>query len=139
MFKKLLIQFVIFIAICTPLTAFSESSLNCDNPTTTLEINMCSSQELEEAQAKMGAYLEACLTHNADDPKLVEAIQLAQKEWKSYADSHCDSVYTKWRGGTIRGVMAISCQTALTEQRTLELWENFLSEMGGESSVLPKP
>ena len=139
MFQKLYIQFVVFMAVCVPITAHSEDSLNCDNPMTTLEINMCASQELEEAQAKMGAYLEACLTHNAEDPELVAAIQLAQKAWKSYADSHCGSVYTKWRDGTIRGVMAISCQTALTEQRTLELWENFLSEMGGESSVLPKP
>ena len=139
MFQKLCIQFVIFIAIGTPLTAHSESSLNCENPATTLEINMCASQELEQAQAEMDKYLAVCLTHNADDPELVEAIRLAQKEWKSYADSHCSSVFTKWRDGTIRGIMTISCQTALTKQRTLELWENFLSEMGGESSVLPKP
>ncbi|MDE0552455.1 hypothetical protein OU793_24315, partial [Vibrio sp. VP6] len=58
---------------------------------------------------------------------------------QAYMSSHCDSVYTQWRDGTIRGVMAISCKTKLTKQRTHELWENFLTYMDSTPPVLPEP
>ena len=50
-----------------------------------------------------------------------------------------DSVYTQWRDGAIRGIMAISCKTKLTKQRTHDLWENFLTYMDSTPPVLPEP
>ncbi|TOB51174.1 lysozyme inhibitor LprI family protein, partial [Vibrio parahaemolyticus] len=84
-------------------------------------------------------YLNTSFEHNSHDPELTAAIKLAQQDWQAYMSSHCDSVYTQWRDGTIRGIMAISCKTKLTKQRTHELWENFLTYMDSTPPVLPEP
>ena len=116
-----------------------EESIDCNNAMTTIEINQCAAIELESAQVKLDKYLNTSFEHNSHDPELIAAIKLAQQDWQAYMSSHCDSVYTQWRDGTIRGVMAISCKTKLTKQRTHELWENFLTYMDSTPPVLPEP
>ncbi|GHE22233.1 lysozyme inhibitor LprI family protein [Halomonas urumqiensis] len=116
-----------------------DTALDCDNAVSTLEINQCASIELESAQAELTRYLEASFEHNVHDPELIESIKMAQKDWQDYMSSHCDSVYTQWRDGTIRGVMTISCKTKLTKRRTHEIWSNFLTYMDGAPPVLPEP
>ncbi len=95
--------------------------LDCDNAMNTLEINQCASMALESAEVELAKYLAASFEHNSDDVELIAAIKLAQGDWQAYMSSHCNSVYTQWRDGTIRGVMAISCKTRLTKQRAHEL------------------
>lgn len=116
-----------------------DKALDCDNAFSTPELNQCAYIELEAAQTELTQYLQASFEHNAHDPELVEAIKVAQKDWQDYLKSHCDSVYTQWREGTIRGVMAISCKTTLTKQRTHEIWANFLTYIDSATPVLPEP
>lgn len=113
----------------------NEEVINCDTAFTTVEVNQCAAIELDAAKTELEKYLKASFDHNSFDPKLVEAMKLAQTD----LPSHCDSVYTQWRDGTIRGVMGISCKTKLTKQRTHELWENFLTYMDSTPPVLPEP
>ena len=117
----------------------TEHEIDCDNAMTTMDINHCAYLELESAQAELLAYLEASFEHNSDDPELIDAIKLAQQNWEAYKTSHCTSIYTQWREGTIRSVMAISCETRLTQQRTHEIWLNFLTYMDSTEPVLPEP
>ncbi|EGR0199959.1 lysozyme inhibitor LprI family protein [Vibrio alginolyticus] len=117
----------------------AEESIDCNNAMTTIEINQCGAIELESAQVKLDKYLRTSFEHSSHDPELIAAIKLAQQDWQAYMSSHCDSVYTQWRDGTIRGIMAISCKTKLTKQRTHELWENFLTYMDSTPPVLPEP
>ena len=117
----------------------SEPILDCENAITTLDINQCATIELKSANTEMLAYLEKSYQHYDYDPTLIKAIKFAQKDWQNYMTSHCDSVYTQWRSGTIRGVMAISCKTKLTKQRTHEIWQNFLIYMDSTPPVLPEP
>ena len=116
-----------------------EKTVDCDTAFTTIEINQCAAIELNAAKTELEKYLKASLEHNSFYSKLVEAMKLAQTDWETYMSSHCDSVHTQWRDGTIRGVMAISCKTKLTKQRTHELWENFLTYMDSTPPVLPEP
>ncbi len=116
-----------------------DKALDCDNAFSTPELNQCAYIELEAAQAELTQYLQASFEHNAHDPELVEAIKAAQKDWQAYLAAHCDSVYTQWREGTIRGVMAVSCKTTLTKQRTHEIWANFLTYIDSATPVLPEP
>ena len=116
-----------------------EKTVDCDTAFTTIEINHCAAIELNAAKTELEKYLKASLEHNSFYSKLVEAMKLAQTDWETYMSSHCDSVHTQWRDGTIRGVMAISCKTKLTKQRTHELWENFLTYMDSTPPVLPEP
>ena len=130
---------IIVLAILSFSVHADEDTIDCKNPMTTMEINQCATIELKSAQVELEKYLNASLKHNAFDPELVTAIKLAQRDWQAYMSSHCDSVYTQWRDGTIRGVMAISCKIKLTRQRTHELWENFLTSMDSTPPILPEP
>lgn len=116
-----------------------EKTVDCDNAMNTLEINHCAALELEAAQVELDKYLAASFEHNAEDAELVDAIKSAQESWQAYMTAHCDSVYTQWRDGSIRGLMALSCKTKLTKQRTHEVWENFLTYMDSTPPVLPEP
>ncbi|MCG9542538.1 DUF1311 domain-containing protein [Vibrio sp. Isolate33] len=116
-----------------------EQAVDCENAMTTLEINHCASIELESAQVELDQYLESSFEHNAYDEELVSSIKVAQESWQAYMTAHCDSVYTQWRDGSIRGLMALSCKTKLTKQRTHEVWENFLTYMDSTPPVLPEP
>lgn len=131
----------IFILLaCISFSTFAEEKpINCNNVMSTIEINHCAAIDLESAQVTLDRYLKFSLEHNSHDPVLIAAIKLAQQNWQTYMSSHCDSVYTQWRDGTIRGVMAISCKTKLTKQRTHELWDNFLTYIDKTPPVLPEP
>ncbi|HIF9116054.1 TPA: lysozyme inhibitor LprI family protein [Photobacterium damselae] len=134
--KKYLLSVLMILSFST---LADDEVLDCDNPMNTIQINQCAAIKLDTAQAQLAQYLKASLTHNANAPELVEAIKVAQKDWQAYMTAHCNAVYTQWREGTIRGVMAISCKTELTEQRTHELWQNFLTYMDSTPAVLPEP
>ena len=129
-----------FSSLFFTITAATENMpFDCDNAVNTIQVNQCASIELESAKAELSYYLDASFEHNSHDPELVKAIKMAQNNWEIYMSSHCDSVYTQWREGTIRGVMAISCKTKLAKQRTHEIWSNFLTYMDSTPPVLPEP
>ncbi|MFV8460924.1 lysozyme inhibitor LprI family protein [Vibrio campbellii] len=125
---------------CVPwLASASDDVVDCDNAMNTLEINHCAVLELEFAQVELEKHLAASFEHNAEDAELVGAIKGAQDSWQAYMTAYCDSIYTQWRDGSIRGLMALSCKTKLTKQRTHEVWENFLTYMDSTPPVLPEP
>ncbi|WP_328600620.1 lysozyme inhibitor LprI family protein [Psychromonas sp. L1A2] len=121
-------------------SSFSVSDeINCNNIISTLDINYCAGVELKKAELEMTTYLAKSKEKNSDDKELITAIDKAQKAWEVYAEAHCDSIYTMWREGSIRGVMSLSCKTKLTKQRTYEIWSNFLTYMDSTPPVLPEP
>ncbi|MEZ9238155.1 lysozyme inhibitor LprI family protein [Vibrio splendidus] len=135
--KKVL---TVVLLTCLPLLASaSDDAIDCENAMNTIEINQCAAIELESAQAELDKYLAASFEHNAYDAELVASIKKAQESWQAYMSAHCSSVYTQWRDGSIRGVMALSCKTTLTKQRTHEVWANFLTYMDSTPPVLPEP
>lgn len=115
------------------------TKIDCDNAYTTLEINQCAEDKFDAANQQLQRYLIQSIQQNNTDKPLVEAIKMAQKQWLQYRDAECSAVYTQWQQGTIRGVMALSCKLALTQQRTLTLWENYLRPMDSSTAILPKP
>ncbi|MCG9633363.1 lysozyme inhibitor LprI family protein [Vibrio sp. Isolate30] len=123
-----------------PTTSLAQQDeIDCENAMNTLEINQCAAIELQTAEQKLETYLQASFEHNAEDPILVDAIKRSQVDWSTYMTAHCDAIYTQWRGGSIRGVMALSCKTELTKDRTHQIWANFLTYMDSTPPVLPEP
>ena len=66
-------------------------------------------------------------------------LEAGQSAWEAYKTSHCDSVYTIWMDGTIRGAMTLSCQINLTEARTHEIWSSYLTYMDSTPAIMPEP
>ena len=131
------------IFVCTSLKAKSntekESKIDCKNAETTFDVNHCTGLELESAERELQKYYKKSLEHRKGEPELVVAIKNSQKQWEKYLEAHCDSVFTQWKGGTVRHAMYLSCRTELTQQRTFILWNDFLTFMDSTPPVLPKP
>ncbi len=79
---------LIMLASFSSVVSAENESLDCKNAMNTFEINQCASMTLDSAQAELTKYLEASFEHNVNDPDLVSAIQVAQKDWQSYMSSH---------------------------------------------------
>jgi uncharacterized protein YecT (DUF1311 family) len=131
-------EFFILLFSIYSVNALSDD-FDCNEAMTTLQVNYCAGAELKKAQYEMNEYLAKSKEHNNYDLELIKSINVAQKAWLLYADAHCDSIYTQWRDGTIRGVMSLSCKTKVTKQRTHEIWANFLTYMDSTPAVLPEP
>lgn len=131
-------KYLVLLLACFPVSLPAEEP-DCEKAMTTLDINYCAGLEQEAAEQEMQRYLEKSLERHSDDTELVAAIKQAQEAWQAYANAHCDSIYTMWREGTIRGVLSISCKTKLIRKRTHELWSDFLTYMDSTEPVLPEP
>jgi uncharacterized protein YecT (DUF1311 family) len=113
---------------------------------TTLEINDCRSAELAKAEADLQRYLAAARkrlkSEAADDAGAKAALADLDKTetaWKVYREAQCSAVYDYWQSGTIRTVMALSCQIDLTRQHTRTLWRTWLTYMDSTPPILPEP
>jgi uncharacterized protein YecT (DUF1311 family) len=115
------------------------ASVNCDNAINTLEINYCAKVKLDRAEAEMQRYLDKSIAQYTTDTHIIESINIAQLAWQSYSKSQCNSVFTMFRDGSMRVVMTLSCRTKLTQQRTHELWSQYLTYMDSSEPVLPEP
>ena len=104
-----------------------------------MEVNKCKRIKLEQADAEMTRYLNKSAERYSDDPEIVDAIKTGQSAWKTYANKHCNSVFTKWRGGSIRTAMTLDCQIRVTKQRTHQLWLDYLNYMDSTKPDLPEP
>ncbi|MDA0147378.1 lysozyme inhibitor LprI family protein [Vibrio sp. LaRot3] len=125
-------------AICS-FSVMAEQEVDCSNPVTTLDFNYCLGLEAEQAYQQLDRYWQKSLERNSFDPTLVEEMKVAHEKWHAYRQSHCDSIYTMWRQGTIRNAKSLDCRIQLTKQRTHILWENFLTYADSTPPVLPEP
>jgi uncharacterized protein YecT (DUF1311 family) len=106
-------------------------ALNCDNPETTLEMNMCGELDLKRAEIKLNNHYQLALKKldevskvdslGAQKSTLKHQLMETQRLWVKFRESDCKTVYTLWSDGTIRNVMYLSCMRARAEQRAKEL------------------
>lgn len=130
-------QFILLLLLFSSIAQADE--LDCGNATTTIEINECVAEKLTLAHKEMQQYLQASIATYYHDAIVAESIKQAQRAWLNYMELHCDSVYSVWREGSIRNVMSLGCQITLTQQRTHELWSQYLRSQDSTSSALPEP
>lgn len=111
----------------------------CPDAMTTLQINVCLGELLEEAENRQVIYRQAAIEKNAERLELTEAILASDEAFNTYRERECDAVYADWAGGSIRYTMALSCKIDLTDRRTHRIWENWLTYMDSTPPILPEP
>jgi len=111
----------------------------CPDAGTTLEMNACLADRAERAEARMQRYLALALERHADEPAVAGGLEASQASFAAYREAECSSVYEKWKDGTIRVAMELGCTTSLTDERTLAIWRNWISNMDSTPPVLPEP
>jgi uncharacterized protein YecT (DUF1311 family) len=125
-----------FLFLCTALA--QANNFECNKAGTMLEINDCMAEKLTATHHEMQKYLSTSIQRHQDDAIVADSIKQAQRAWMKYMELHCDSVFSVWREGSIRNIMTLDCQINLTQQRTHELWLQFLRSAENDS-VLPRP
>jgi uncharacterized protein YecT (DUF1311 family) len=126
--------------ISTALAAAAPKSDPCKG-STTLDVNACLSAELKSSEARLDKYLQAALTHHGldDEGAARLGLQASQQAFEAYRSIECQTVYENWKGGTIRTAMGLICEIDLTDQRTLEIWQQWLTYKDSTPPILPKP
>lgn len=100
-------------------SAINAQNLNCESPQTTLESKQCLGIELDAVDGELNRVYNALRADQDDEAN--ELLKAAQRAWITYRDTECARVADVVRGGTLAGVLELSCHVDLTKTRTEEL------------------
>lgn len=118
--------------LATPVAA--EDKIDCENASSTVEMNFCAGEEFAKADASLNAAYKAALAaipemateHPFDAKSWESALRASQRAWVAYRDAECDGhVPMFWSGGTGTTAEVIGCKTDLTKARTKELKDRY--------------
>ncbi|MXO91324.1 DUF6265 family protein [Pontixanthobacter aquaemixtae] len=112
-------------------------SYDCDG--TTLEMNQCMADILKKAQSRQAEYLEAAVQRHADKPEVAQMIRDSDAAFNAYRSAECGAVWEDWKEGTIRTMMSLTCSIGLSDARTYDIWENWLTYADSSPQVRPEP
>ena len=110
---------------------------DCDG--STLEMNQCMAELLEQAIARKDTYLAAAVSHYSDRPEMAALIRASDQASELYRKQECEAMWEGFKDGSIRTIMSITCSIGLVDARTQSIWENWLTHMDSSDPVLPRP
>jgi uncharacterized protein YecT (DUF1311 family) len=110
----------------------ASAAIDCKNATSTNTntntINECALIEQKQVEAKLNAVYQRVMKHlgqpDSETDKYAEtkaALLAAQRAWVKFREADCHAMYLHYQGGTIRGVIYITCMQSHAESRIKEL------------------
>jgi uncharacterized protein YecT (DUF1311 family) len=114
--------------------ARADDPIDCENASTTVEMNFCSDEDFKAADAKLNAAYKKVLAQIAgsdlekpyDRQSWEEALRASQRAWVAFRDADCrGAVPMEWSGGTGTTSAVLGCMTGKTVARTQELAERY--------------
>ena len=98
---------------------------NCKSPQTTLDQNVCSSQEFQAADKKLNQVYQQL------QPKLnskqKQRLIVAQRSWLKFRDETCDYETGHFEGGSVAPSIYGYCRARVTKERVKDL-ERYLEQ-----------
>jgi uncharacterized protein YecT (DUF1311 family) len=123
------------IALGLGIVVAAGEKLNCTNPDTTYEINMCAGRDFTAADGALNTlYKQLMAKYDTGNKKLLLA---AQRSWLKFRDDECDYETALTIGGTIHSTMVTNCDTELTLERIKRLKAQATCEEGDMSCNHP--
>lgn len=114
-----------------PSFAEDEPDVDCKNPMTQYDMNVCSDRDYKEADKALNAQWSALkpIVKEWDEtlksvgmvPTAEASLLKAQRAWIDYRDGQCDTEEASVQGGTMAPTIYSSCMAELTRKRTEEL------------------
>jgi uncharacterized protein YecT (DUF1311 family) len=95
--------------------------INCKNPQTTTEMNVCADRDYQAADQKLNQVYRQLQAKLSGKQK--QRMTNAQLAWIKFRDTNCNYEKGQFEGGTMAGPIVTSCLARMTEQRTQELEE----------------
>jgi uncharacterized protein YecT (DUF1311 family) len=92
---------------------------NCGNPQTQMELNLCSYQDFQKADAVLNATYRQLMEKIS--PTGQASLRKAEKSWVAYRDNQCAFETLGTLQGSINAMMVNQCDTALTAAQTKRL------------------
>lgn len=128
---------LLIILLCVSSTVLARDE--CHDSETTMAMNQCLEQAFDKAETGMERYLSASLKRYENNDEVLDSIHRAQHAWQRYRKHHCESLYSIWIEGTIRGPITWRCLITETQKRRHQLWDSYLRFMDNSKPVLPEP
>jgi uncharacterized protein YecT (DUF1311 family) len=116
------IKLVILLMVAAMAPAYAQSendSINCEDPQTQLEMNLCSLRDLETSDKKLNEIYKEIV--GLIDAKSKPLLVQAQRNWIVVRDNHCKLYEHFYEGGSMMPMMLNSCRKELTDNRIREL------------------
>ncbi len=98
---------------------------NCKNPQTTLDMNMCSSQEFQAADKKLNQVYQQL--QPKINSKQKQRLIVAQRSWLKFRDETCDYEMGQFEGGSLAASTYGYCRARVTKERVKDL-ERYLEQ-----------
>jgi uncharacterized protein YecT (DUF1311 family) len=116
-------------AICIFPFVAAAQEVDCNNQVTQLDMNMCSYEEWQAADARLNRiYSEAIAFLQAADRDYPpegateeDRLRNAQRTWVAFRDANCDAAGFQMRGGSAEPLLINGCMRSMTEDRIAEL------------------
>ena len=124
------------------------ASYECDSGGNMREMEVCASEELEDAKDVLREIFSASFKYlyesQSNDlyPELVEMLSDSQMKWLSYVDAKCEAEMLSSGYGTIATFSRLRCETRHTRERAVYLWHFYLQPTPSTSysePPVPKP
>ncbi len=117
------------VALNMPTALHAQGQVNCKNPQTQTEMNICAGRDYKAADVALNhAYRSALVVMKDMDANLppnlkgaVKTLRAAQRSWIPYRDKACEAHGFMARGGSMESMLVGQCLADLTRQRTKEL------------------
>ena len=98
---------------------------NCKSPQTTVEMNVCSSQEFEAADKKLNQLYQQLQAKISTKQK--QRLMVAQRTWIKFRDENCDYAKGQFEGGSLAASTYGYCRARVTQERIKDL-EGYLKQ-----------
>ena len=146
--KKMILSFIVFTMLLVafmpaggqnakPASTPSSQEPICDRAETQMEINQCSAEKYQKADALLNELYSKLVRqfqtdimdwtqkHNADqtlyETKGLEELRAAERAWVQYRDLHCEAARQRVEGGSMSPMVWADCMTDVATHRIEEL------------------
>ena len=104
------------------LSSAALGKVNCKNPSSQTEMNVCAQREFIIADKKLNAvYKKAMASMRRVDCSGAKILRDAQRAWIAYRNKACEAYGFIARGGRMEIGLVTACETDLTRKRTKDL------------------
>jgi uncharacterized protein YecT (DUF1311 family) len=98
---------------------------NCKSPQTTLDQNLCSSQEFQAADRKLNQVYQQLQAKLNSTQK--QRLIVAQRTWLKFRDESCNYEKGQFEGGSLAASTYVYCRARVTQERIKDL-ERYLQQ-----------
>ncbi|NJR21227.1 MAG: DUF1311 domain-containing protein [Richelia sp. CSU_2_1] len=98
---------------------------NCKSPQTTVDMNLCATQEFQAADRKLNQVYQQL--KSLLNSKQQQRLTAAQRTWIKFRDESCSYEAGRFEGGTLAGSTYGYCRARITQERVKDL-ERYLQE-----------